>query len=420
MTLFHDAQAIWWAGTQSVQPNALFDHWLSRQQAVPSAIHLLGMGKAASAMALAVVNRVSVVKGLVITKHNHAMVVPGCQVMTADHPITGQASVLAAEAVMAFAAQCKTCPDIPLWVLLSGGASALVGDIPPSISMEDWQWLNHAMLANGLTIAEINYCRRALGTLKGGKLLDRLSPAQVLTLAISDVIGDDPAIIGSGPTVIMPTAIEKPAALLKKLFPHACPQQYRLEPLMTQALKAVPTSPTHTTSQYEVLGNAHLAVQYAAQAAENKGYKTHSIPEPMQADVDVEAQRIAHTLKQPVSEPTCFIFWGEPTVTLPPEPGKGGRNQHMALLVAKHMNNAIQTPWHVLAGGTDGTDGPTNAAGGWVDALTLQKAQQLHVNIDQALAETNAYTALQALHQLWITGPTHTNVMDVVIALRLP
>jgi glycerate 2-kinase len=422
MTLFNDAQAIWWAGTQAVQPDTLFEHWITCQdRVVPSAIYMLAIGKAACAMALAVVNRVTVANGLVITKHHHALEVPQCHVMTADHPVTGHASVLAAEAVKTFAMHCRTHPDIPVWVLLSGGASALVGDIPHSISMEDWQWLNHAMLANGLTITEINDCRRALGTLKGGKLLEQLAPATVTTLAISDVIGDDPAIIGSGPTVIAPPLTDNVNRLLHTLFPTTCPQQYRLEPIIKQAFATpVPLPDSRANTAYHILGSARVAVDQAAKTAQAKGYKTQIITNPMQADVCQEAQRIVSALKQPVTEPTCLIFWGEPTVQLPPDAGLGGRNQHLALTVAQCMDTATSMRWHVLAGGTDGTDGPTPAAGGWVDNCTEQKARQLHVDIEHALHTANTYMALQTLHQLWITGPTQTNVMDLVIALRQP
>jgi glycerate 2-kinase len=416
MTLFNDSKAIWWAGTQAVLPEVLISQWFDNSPALPNPCHLLSIGKAACAMAQATLPRLNIVNGLVITKHDHGLPLAGCQVLFADHPIPGHASVQAAEAVDQFIANIHTQP---LLLLVSGGASALLGDIPASISLEDWQWLNQTMLANGLNIHQINRCRRALGTLKGGKLLDRLAHVHVTTLAISDVIGDDPAMIGSGLTVPTDANLSQSDVdlLLGSIFTGPTPQQFRLEPLLRQHL--MQEVKDNGNGSYQLLGSACQAVARAAMQAEQRGYQLFVQSVPLQHELLTEAQRIVNVLALPVTEPTCYIWWGEPVFSLPENPGKGGRNQHLALCVAQLMPPEL-SDWHLLAGGTDGTDGPTDAAGGWVDNHTCHKAKLMRVDIETDLARANSYAGLQNLHQLWVTGPTHTNVMDLIIGLKLP
>jgi glycerate 2-kinase len=390
------AKAFWWAGVNAVQPLPLLTHWWAQQPTPwPNRLYMLAVGKAASAMAAAVATLGPIAGGLVVAKQGHAMPVPGCTTLTAEHPIPGPGSVAAALAVAQFA-QARTTGDT-VWVLLSGGASALLADLPPHISLADWQTRTQRMLAKGLPIHAINAQRKRIGTLKGGKLLQLLQPATVQTLAISDVTDNDPGTIGSGLTV--PVAV----------------------------------NPVDVSATYTLVGHAAMAVQAVCHAARQQGWLCHTPTQPMQADVTTESQRMVAVLSTPVTQPTLTVWWGEPTMMLPENPGLGGRNQHLALSVAYAMatlewanpqkaeTTSPTSPWVLLAAGSDGTDGPTEAAGGWVTHANTNPSHTMAITaIKQALQHANSGHWLTQHQQQWVTGPTQTNVMDLVLALQWP
>jgi glycerate 2-kinase len=458
-TLQADSQAIWWAGVQAVQPKNLIQQWVTEnlkqdQKNSPSWLgeantpySLLAIGKAASAMAqawlAALPHHLPPTYALVVTKHGHGAPLDHVTVLEADHPVPGEASLAAAKAVTQFCQQ----PHHKVVVLLSGGASALLADLPDSITLADWQTTTHTLLASGADIHTINAIRTACSTLKGGRLLaalqlsahkNQLTPPAVITLAISDVVGDNPSSIGSGLTTTPNATVWQQQ--IQQWFNN--PHKQALPPSVEQVLQAfnpfgatTPPKQNELNTQFICIGTAQRAVQAAAQKAIQLGYTVTLSDTPLCQLVATEAQHISMCLQQSGAslspdQPLCHLWWGEPTVVLPAKPGKGGRNQHLALAVAvamHHQDSALphssRQHWHLLAGGTDGTDGPTTEgsqtpAGGWVDSHTISKAQQLALSLNNYLATADSGTALATLGQLWQTGPTHTNVMDLVVALQ--
>jgi hydroxypyruvate reductase len=337
--------------------------------------YLIAIGKAAAAMTQGALTELQLVRGLVISKHQHidAALYDDTRLdcIESDHPVPGEASFEAGEALINFINQLPD--DAQCLFLISGGTSSLVEVLAPNCTKSDMQELTQHLLANAYSIQEINAKRQKLSRIKGGKLWQFLQQRKVHALLISDVPNDDPAIIGSG-----------------LLFP----------------------SPAFFT--WHICASSTLACQAAAQAAETLGYSVF-----MQKFIECHAVEagnlIAQTLKQ--AAPGIYIWGAETTVSLPTNSGKGGRNQHLALAAAIAIEN--QPLVYILAAATDGTDGFTDDAGGLVDGQTLARGRLKGFNPTEELAKANSNTFLAASGDLLHTGVTGTNVMDLVIALKL-
>lgn len=369
---------------------------------------LLAVGKAASAMARAALAIAGPCPCLVVTKHGHGGALPGATILEAGHPVPDQAGLAAAEAVERFI---TGMPERELVVLLSGGASALLPAPRAPLTLADLQATTRLLLASGADIAALNTVRRHLDRLKGGQLAARAAPALVRTVAISDVVGDDPAAIGSGPTVPDPTTWEDArAALATARLLDAVPAAVRALIDAGCAGLAVDTPKPQADRiwPWRAVASNRQAVAAAATALRAAGRGVVIVDDPIIGEAAAAGRSLARRLLE-LPRGAALISGGEPTVTLGPAPGLGGRNQELALAAAEVLAGSDAC---LLSLATDGSDGPTDAAGAWVDGATWDAAAA------DALTRHDAYPLLDARGRLWRTGPTGTNVCDVVIGLR--
>lgn len=368
---------------------------------------LIAVGKAAAAMTLGALQALADPPraGLVITKHGHLdprlREHPGLELYEADHPVPGAASLAAGARLLDFVRNLPA--EAHLLVLISGGASSLVEALPPGMDLEALKRLNAWLLASGLPIGAINRVRKACSLIKGGRLAALVAPRPTLCLLISDVAGDDPAVIGSGPLA--------PAAKSGSL-----PE---LPPELADWVRAAPPmpgsdDPCFRSVRLEIVADLAAAKAAAAEHARALGYAVTLHEVFLDAEAGETGRRLGETLT--AGAPGVHIWGGETTVRLPPEPGRGGRNQHLALSAA--MTLAGRDDLWLLAAGTDGTDGPTEDAGALVDGGTLRRCREAGLDPERCLARADAGRCLEASGDLLRTGPTGTNVMDLVIGLR--
>jgi hydroxypyruvate reductase len=350
--------------------------------------------------------------------------------MPGDHPWPGERSVAAGQAVLAFASAAR--PADRHLVLLSGGASALCAAPAPGLTLADKDSVLRALMRAGATIAELNTVRKHLSALKGGRLATALMAAPgatrdattalptLLTLAVSDVQGDDPAIIGSGPTVPDPTTYVDALEVLRR---HALIE--RLPPAVRQHLEAgvagyisetpKPGRQGDSRGAYAVIATLDDALEAIAQAAASVGApRVLSLGRVLYGAVDAHAAQLAALLRQHRGEaPLLLVAGGEPVVRVSGE-GRGGRAQELALRLAVELEG--ESGITVLVAGTDGRDGPTEAAGAFADGGTLARARKAGCDPRAALERNDSNRALGAAGDLFTTGPTGTNVADLVVA----
>lgn len=349
---------------------------------------LVAVGKAAAAMAQGAVDALGsqIVGGVLVVPVDH---VPpgfdpsahGLAIHYGSHPMPDQASLEAGDAVVDFVARLPA--DAQVLFLVSGGASSLVDWLQPGVSLSDLQALNRWALHSGASIAQINAARRRISRLKGGGLARLAQGRRVQALMISDVPGDDPRIIGSG--------------LL-----HASPD----------ASDAVPDVPVR------IVASLKSACRAAAAAAGTQGLKSRVVRARIDGDAaELGVRCIAALARQPAG--VVQVRGGESTMRLPEHPGRGGRNQHVALAAALELERRGLHDAGLLAVGTDGIDGASSDAGALVDSATCRRGRDGGFDPDVALARANSGTFLEAAGDLLHTGPTLTNVGDLVLGLRL-
>jgi hydroxypyruvate reductase len=292
--------------------------------------------------------------------------------------------------------------------LISGGASALMPFPAEGISLAEKKAVTRQLLACGATIHEINTVRKHLSAIKGGQLAQMASPAKVLSLILSDVVGDDLDIIGSGPTVPDLSTVATATAVLRK---------YRIEQRVSQVETPKPGDPLFANVENVIIGSNQKSLDAAAKKARGLGYRRLILSSTIEGETrDVARMHaaIARQIRracQPVRPPVCIISGGETTVTIRGK-GRGGRNQEFVLAAAidiAGLENVV-----VLSAGTDGTDGPTTAAGAIADGSTVSRSK---IDASAALTRNDSHTFFAALNDLIITGPTGTNVMDIRILL---
>ena len=368
------------------------------------AFHLLAVGKAASAMAhgVADVRGGDVAGGLVITRDGYgdprlSERIPVRQLLAA-HPVPDARSLEAGSALVDYL-QCAPA-DARFLFLISGGASSLVerpaGRQDPAALAQFNEWL----LASGLDIARMNALRKAVSTIKGGRLVRWLGGRRADGLLISDVPGDDSAVIGSGLL-----AADRETA-------HDGPPAEPLPPGMTPG-PPPPEAALFDNVHLQIVASNTIARQAAADAARLRGWRVRVIDEPLTGEAEVLGRRVAQSLID--GPPGIMIMGGEPTVTLPEHPGRGGRMQTLALAAAESL---ADTDCLLLAAGTDGADGPGEDAGAIVDGGTDQRLRRAGFDPAPTLSRADAGSALAAAGDLLQTGPTGTNVMDLVIGFR--
>ncbi len=383
------------------------DYFSHQTERLDGKLAMVAIGKAAVAMAdgALAVFPTQIGRGLVITKSGYAggglPDYPLIELIESAHPIPDARSLAAGSRLLAFLASLP--PDIPVLFLISGGASALVEVLPEGLGLVDLQAVNTAMLAAGLSIEEMNRIRREISQIKGGRLIGSLGGRKVLNLLLSDVPGNDPAVIGSG--LLVGTA--QPTDL-----PQNLPEVVLSTLARTQ--KSTPVTQQAADIRTAILGDNQTAQQAAAVAARARGYEVHLYPVLLTGDLNAVADEIFTRLI--TGRPGIHIWGGETTVCLPTPAGRGGRNQHLALLLANRIRQMENL--HILVAATDGSDGPTEDAGGLVDAYTVQRGEQEGFDVRACLAAADAGSFLEASGDLLSTGPTGSNVMDLIIACK--
>jgi hydroxypyruvate reductase len=390
----------------------------------------LGIGKAAIPMMDALVSRLSVSDGLAITKFGSRLSRDSYTIIEGGHPIPDARSLYAGEKVLEFVSTLKE-KDI-LVCLISGGGSALV--TAPYVSLEDLQTLTSLLLFSGARIDEINTLRRQLDRIKGGGLA-RATKAKIISLILSDVIGNPLEAIASGPTVLNPTSKEDALKILDKYFgilttetqshTSALAGGARGDALdsVTQWLRGsnddVSDKSTFGRVQNIIIGDNALAARAAKKQAEREGFPTEILGNDLQGEAREVGGMLAKKLREELrkcSRPFCLIAGGETTVTIKGK-GKGGRNQELALSAVKELHGLENVMLIALA--TDGDDGPTDAAGAVVTGESAQRAESLGLDAADHLSRNDSYPFFEALGDLIKTGPTGTNVNDLIFLFAI-
>lgn len=372
---------------------------------------VIAIGKAAPRMmAEALAHIDGPYEALAVTHHENDMDVDGATVLRAGHPVPDEAGANAAKKVMAVLATATV--DDQVIALISGGGSALVPAPKPPMSLADKAAVNKLLLGGGLDIVKMNLVRQQLSELKGGGFLRHAAPAPVTAYILSDVIGDDLRAIASGPTVgpigtrSEARAILEGADLWAKL------------PDTARGILEQPDEAQETPDATNILiGSNRHSIAAMEETATSAGYAARVVSDALEGDVDDAAQEVIAAVG-PVDQPTALLFGGETTVVLRGD-GRGGRNQELALRVAMHMPKQ-DSDWVFLSGGTDGRDGPTDAAGGIVDAGTKDRIIANGHDPKALLDNNDSYAALDAAGDLLITPATGTNVADVQVLLIRP
>ncbi|HTT00457.1 MAG TPA: DUF4147 domain-containing protein [Steroidobacteraceae bacterium] len=355
-------------------------------RALPPAVYwVAALGKAASSMALGASDALGahLQRVLLLTKEGHvareALELPAVEVCESSHPVPDERSLLAGARLLRFV------EEIPEYVqpifLVSGGASSLVEVLAPGVTLQDLQRLNMDGHSSAIDIEELNARRQVCSRIKGGRLAAMLKGRPARALFISDVPGNDPAVIGSG--------------------------------VLGPAPGAPGGAPAADGIERTVIASIEMAMQ--AVGARATGLPVHVHSRRVADTADRLAVRLAHELA--ISAAPLRVWGGETVVRLPARPGRGGRNQHLALAVARLI--AGYEDLRLLAVGTDGTDGPTPDAGALVDGDTCARAASSGVDVDECLRRADSAAALEAAGDLVHTGPTGTNVGDLIIGLKL-
>jgi hydroxypyruvate reductase len=388
-------------------------------------IYVVGAGKAGATMAqgLEAVLGDRLGAGTVTVKYDHKAPVSRVMIREAGHPIPDAAGVQGAEAIMQVAQQAGA--DDLVFCLLSGGGSALLPAPVSGITLAEKQQLTGLLLACGASIDEINTIRKHLSQIKGGQLARRVAPATLITLVLSDVVGDRLDVIASGPTVPDPSTFQDCLELLGRYELLAQVPASILTHLQQGQAGACPETPkagdaAFGHAQTVIVGSNRTALLAARQTAQDLGYRTLVLSALIQGEAREVARVHAAVAREirasgmPLAPPACVLSGGETTVTLR-GPGKGGRNQEFALAAALELAGLDRVV--LLSAGTDGTDGPTDAAGAFADGQTVARAQALGLHPGHALRHHDSYVFFNALGDLLRTGPTGTNVMDMQLLL---
>jgi hydroxypyruvate reductase len=380
---------------------------------------VLGCGKAGAAMARAVEDILGdrVTAGFVVVKDGYRAPTSRVQIAEAGHPVP-DARGQAASARLLELASAAGARDLILF-LVSGGGSALTPAPAPPVTLDEKQAVTSLLLATGATINELNAVRKHLSLFKGGQLARAAAPARILTLALSDVIGDPLDVIASGPTAPDTSTFAEALDVLRRrdVLPRVPPAvRERLEAGARGAVGETPKPGDALFARVTnlVVGNNALVVDAAARRAAELGFRPEVLTRGLQGEARVVARDLVGRARA-LEPPACLVAGGETTVTVHGR-GRGGRCQELALAAALELrpDDALV----VLAAGTDGTDGPTDAAGAVVDAGTIARGERAGRAARAALDDNDAYTFLSGAGDLIVSGPTNTNLLDVYIVLH--
>ena len=388
-------------------------------------ILVVGAGKAGAPMAKAIEDLLGdrIADGVIVVKDGHGLPLKKIKICEASHPVPDDRGVQGTEEVLSLVEKAGK-RDLVI-CLISGGGSALLIAPVEEISLEDKQETTRLLLACGATIHEFNAVRKHLSRAKGGRLAQMAYPATVASLILSDVVGDDLDVIASGPTVPDSSTFQDAEQILKgyDIWDQVAPavRNYLVKGSSGE-IEDTPKSGHAVFQQCSqtLVGNNLQALKAAGREAQRLGYH----PLILSSKVEGEAREVARfytaiareilSSANPLKPPACVLAGGETTVTLTGE-GRGGRNQEFALAAAMAINEIDGIT--VLSGGTDGTDGPTDAAGAIADGTTLARARIKGLDAKNFLQRNDSYNFFQKLDDLLMTGPTRTNVMDIYLLL---
>jgi len=432
-----DAEAIFKAGLEAVNPIQAVKKHVTLQDgklivgdknynlADYDGVYAIGTGKASAAMAQAVEELLGerLRGGVVNVKYGHTFPLRKIKVNEAGHPVPDDAGFRGTEEIIQLLKQ--TGGKDLILCLISGGGSALLPYPAEGLTLGDMQQVTKCLLEVGACIHEINALRKHLSRVKGGRLAKLAHPSTLISLMLSDVIGDDLDTIASGPTVPDGSTFDDCLKILEKYqmrerIPNSVVEL--IEKGARGEVEETPKAgdPAFQRTQNLVIASNILAVQAAQRKAEELGYNCLILSTFVEGETKEVARVHAAVAKEilqtgnPVPRPACVISGGETTVTIRGK-GLGGRNQEFVLAAAidiDELENVV-----ILSGGTDGTDGPTDAAGAIADGLTKNRALEKGMNAEQYLQENDSYHFFEPLGDLLITGPTHTNVMDLRLVM---
>jgi glycerate 2-kinase len=376
-------------------------------------VYVIGAGKASARMAVAVERLLGrrITSGLINAPN--AIKLRRIEISEAGHPIPDRRGVAGAKRIAQMASDAGA-GDLVI-CLISGGASALLPLPAPPVTLAEKQKTTRSLLHSGANIHEINCVRKHLSLIKGGRLARLAYPATLLTLILSDVIGDDPDVVGSGPTAPDLTTFADARAILEK---------YRIWSKVPRTVRERVSSAAEDTpkrgdkifskTRNVIVGSNALAVDAAAIEARRLGFHTLVLSTFLEGEAREAARVHAGIARKIRTPPACVISGGETTVTVRGN-GLGGRNQEFALAAAIEIADLPGTV--ILSGGTDGTDGPTDAAGAVADGTTIARAEALGLDAAEFLRNNDSYHYFEAIGDLIKTGPTGTNVADIQVIL---
>jgi len=388
-------------------------------------IFVVGAGKAVAPMAKAIENLLDerISDGLIVVKDGHGLKLKKFRVLEASHPVPDERGVRGTKEILSLTSKANQ-KDLVI-CLISGGGSALLTAPSDGISLEDKKATTKLLLSCGANIHEVNTVRKNMSMVKGGKLASLAYPATLVTLILSDVVGDDLDIIASGPTVPDFSTFSQAKDILKsyKVWDSlsSCIQRH-IEKGSEKEVEDINKIDDNIfkNSSNILVGTNLQALEAAMKKAQGLGYNTMILSSKVEGEASEVAKFYTAIAKEilsshnPIKPPACILAGGETTVTVKGK-GKGGRNQEFALASALALNKSKDIV--VLCAGTDGTDAITDAAGAIADCETFERAKRIGLDPKKHLQENDSYTVFKKLEDLVITGPTQTNVMDLYILL---
>lgn len=374
-------------------------------------IILVGIGKASWTMAKAASEelRERIVSGVIVTKYGHSGgPIPGIEIFEAGHPLPDSNTLKATERILEITR--KAGGNQTILFLVSGGGSALFEKPAEVLSLSEISDITSGLLLGGADISELNTVRKHLSSVKGGRFATHCMPAEIFQITLSDVLGDRPDMIASGPAAPDPSTSDEALAVIKKY-------EISLSPVLESALRSETPKSLDNVS-FRIAGNVAGLCQAAKKAAEKRGYISEIVTDRMEGEARLvgymAAKRALEKSDRCGGAKKCLIWGGETTVKVKGS-GKGGRSQELALAAAEKISGSKNIV--ILSAGSDGTDGPTDAAGGIVDGLTLEKIRNAGRDPLEMLEDNDSYSALKVAGALLKTGPTGTNVNDLILVL---
>jgi len=403
MNLRQDANYIISESIRKMLPDSAVKSALKHFAAPKGNVYLLAVGKAAWQMAKTALEEIpEITRGIIITKTGHSNgKLNKTDCYEASHPVTDEAGISATRKAIEMVRSLKK--EDKLIFLLSGGASALLED--PLIPFSEYQSINEQLLHCGADIHEINTIRKRISNVKGGKLA-KMCKAKIFNIFLSDIIDNQIDMIGSGPTCPDTSTCQQALDIVNKYNLHFSDEVLKL--LNQETVKQLDNIETHVSGSVTELCNV------ASEICKKLGYQAEIVTTQLTGEASEVGKMIGKRIKETkVTSPVALIYGGETTVTVRGN-GKGGRNQELVLSAIPYLE---ETNALLFSVGSDGTDGPTDAAGGMVDSNSISKLKEKNIIIDDVLYNNDSYSSLKMIDALVFTGPTGTNVNDLTVAL---